>query len=122
MGKTDNDPPFLQIKEATTPALAPYLPESEAEFIYNGQRVVVGQHALQASSDVMLGWTEIDGRSYYVRGVKNLNASIPTEWLTGDSFNFYGYACGALLARAHARLIEPGIIAEYGSVLPGKTN
>ncbi len=113
MGRTDNDPLFLQIKEATIPALAPYLPKREAEFTHDGQRVVVGQHALQASSDVMLGWTEIDGRTYYVRQMKNLKASVPTEWLTGDSFNFYGYACGAILARAHARISEPGIIAGY---------
>ncbi|MGD0445688.1 MAG: DUF2252 domain-containing protein [Edaphobacter sp.] len=113
MGKTDNDPLFLQIKEAIAPALGPYLPQRHAEFTHNGQRVVVGQHALQASSDVMLGWTDIDGRPYYVRQMKNLKASIPVEFLTGDSFNFYGYACGALLARAHARISEPGIIAGY---------
>jgi uncharacterized protein (DUF2252 family) len=113
MGKTDSDPLFLQIKEATTPALAPYLPDRRAHYPHDGQRVVVGQHALQSSSDVMLGWTEIDGRNYYVRQMKNLKASIPIEWLVGDSFNFYGYACGAVLARAHARISEPGIIAGY---------
>jgi uncharacterized protein (DUF2252 family) len=113
MGKTDNDPLFLQIKEATTPALEPYLPNRQKEYSHNGQRVVVGQHALQASSDVMLGWTEIDGRTYYVRQMKNLKASIPVEWLTGESFNFYGYACGAILARAHGRISEPAIISGY---------
>ena len=46
----------------------------------------------------------IDGRDYYVRKMKNLKASIPIEWLTGDSFNFYGWACGAFLARVHARV------------------
>jgi uncharacterized protein (DUF2252 family) len=113
MGKTDNDPLFLQIKEAITPALGPYLPNRRVEYSHDGERVVVGQHALQASSDVMLGWTEIDGRPYYVRQMKNLKASIPIEWLTGDSFNFYCYACGAILARAHARVGEPAIIAGY---------
>jgi uncharacterized protein (DUF2252 family) len=113
MGKTDNDPLFLQVKEAITPALAPYLPKRRAEYTHDGQRVVVGQHALQASSDVMLGWTEIEGRTYYVRQMKNLKASIPVEWLVGESFNFYGYACGAVLARAHARISEPAIIAGY---------
>jgi uncharacterized protein (DUF2252 family) len=121
MGKTDNDPLFLQIKEAISPALGPYLPKRRVDYSHNGQRVVMGQHALQASSDVMLGWTDIDGRSYYVRQMKNLKASIPIEWLTGDSFNFYGYACGAILARAHARISEPAIIAGYcgrSNVLP----
>ncbi len=99
IGKSDEDPLFLQVKEALSPAHAPYLPSRQAKFTHEGQRVVIGQRALQASSDVMLGWTEIDERPYYVRQMKNLKASIPIEWMTGDAFNFYGWACGALLAR-----------------------
>jgi uncharacterized protein (DUF2252 family) len=113
MGKQDNDPLFLQIKEALTPAHAQYLPLRRAQFSHEGQRVVTGQRALQASSDVMLGWTEMDGREYYVRQMKNLKASIPIEWLTGDAFDFYCWACGALLARAHAKTSEAATIAGY---------
>jgi hypothetical protein len=61
----------------------------------------------------MLGYTDIDGRHYYVRQMKNLKASIPVEWLTGASFNFYAWACGALLARAHARVGDAAHIAGY---------
>ncbi len=119
----DDDPLFLQVKEASEPANGPYLPQRRKEFSHDGQRVVVGQHALQASSDVMLGWTSIDGRDYYVRQMKNLKASIPVEWLTGESFNFYGYVCGAILARAHARTSDPGIIAGYcGTSNPMRTS
>jgi uncharacterized protein (DUF2252 family) len=113
IGKNDNDPLFLQVKEALSPAHAPYLPLRKAEFPNEGQRVVIGQRALQASSDVMLGWTEMDGRPYYVRQMKNLKASIPIEWMTGEAFNFYAWACGALLARAHARTSEAATIAGY---------
>jgi uncharacterized protein (DUF2252 family) len=113
MGKDDNDPLFLQIKEALTPAHAPYLPLRRSEIGHDGQRVVTGQRALQSSSDVMLGWTEMDGHEYYVRQMKNLKASVPIEWLTGDAFNFYCWACGALLARAHAKTSEAAIIAGY---------
>jgi uncharacterized protein (DUF2252 family) len=113
MGKEDNDPLFLQIKEALTPAHAPYLPLRRSEIGHDGQRVITGQRALQSSSDVMLGWTEMDGHEYYVRQMKNLKASIPIEWLTGDAFNFYCWACGALLARAHAKTSEAAIIAGY---------
>lgn len=113
MGKDDNDPLFLQIKEALSPAHAPYLPLRRSEIGHDGQRVVTGQRALQSSSDVMLGWTEMDGHEYYVRQMKNLKASIPIEWLTGDAFNFYGWACGALLARAHAKTSEAAVIAGY---------
>lgn len=113
IGKHDKDALFLQVKEALVPAHAPYLPLRRAVFEHEGQRVVVGQRALQATSDVMLGWTEMDGRHYYVRQMKNLKASVPVEWLTGDAFNFYAWACGALLARAHARTSEAATIAGY---------
>ena len=94
-------------------AHAPYLPLLDEEFRHNGKRVVVGQRALQASSDPMLGYTDIDGRHYYVRQMKNLKASIPVEWLTGSAFNFYAWACGAILARAHSRTGDPARISGY---------
>jgi uncharacterized protein (DUF2252 family) len=59
MRKNNDDPFFLQIKEASSPANAPYLPSRRAEFSHEGQRAVIGQRALQASSDVMLGWTDV---------------------------------------------------------------
>jgi hypothetical protein len=74
----------------------------------------MGQRALQASSDPMLGYSSIEGRDYYVRQMKNLKASIPVEWLTGSSFNFYAWSCGAILARAHARTGDPARISGYG--------
>jgi uncharacterized protein (DUF2252 family) len=112
-GNGDNDPLFLQVKEAAPPAHAPYLPQLTKDFLHDGKRVVSGQKGLQASNDPMLGYTEIDGRHYYVRQMKNLKASIPVEWLTGASFNFYAWACGALLARAHARVGDAARIAGY---------
>jgi uncharacterized protein (DUF2252 family) len=112
-GVGDDDPLFLQVKESVSPAAAPYLPPLPEEFRHQGKRVVVGQRALQASSDPMLGYTEIDGRDYMVRQMKNLKASIPVEFLTGASFNFYAWACGAILARAHARTGDPARIAGY---------
>jgi len=46
MGRGDDDPLFLQIKEATPPAHAPYLPKLPEEFIHEGKRVVMSQRAL----------------------------------------------------------------------------
>ena len=112
-GNGDDDPLFLQVKESVAAAHAPYLPRLDKEFTHNGKRVVIGQRALQASSDPMLGYTSIDGRDFYVRQMKNLKASIPVEWLTGPSFNFYAWACGAILARAHARTGDPARVAGY---------
>ena len=112
-GNGDDDPLFLQVKESVQAAHAPYLPPISAEFRHNGKRVVMGQRALQASSDPMLGYATIDGRDFYVRQMKNLKASIPVEWLTGASFNFYAWACGSLLARSHSRTGDPARIAGY---------
>jgi uncharacterized protein (DUF2252 family) len=113
MGNDDQDPLFLQVKEATAPAHGPYVPPRPLELENEGMRVVMGQRALQSSSDIFLGWTSIHGRSYYVRQMKNMKGGIPTEWLSGESFNFVAWACGTILARAHARTSEPAVIAGY---------
>ena len=112
-GVGDDDPLFLQVKESVSPAAAPYLPPLREEYRHQGKRVVMGQRALQASSDPMLGYTEFEGRDYMVRQMKNLKASIPVEFLTGASFNFYAWVCGAILARAHGRTGDPARIAGY---------
>ena len=45
--------------------------------------------------------------------MKNLKAAIPVEFLTGASFNFYAWVCGAILTRAHSRTGDPAGIAGY---------
>src|SRR6516162_8049747 len=57
LGNGDDDPLFLQVKEAVKAAHTPYLPPLPREFHHDGSRVVAGQRALQASSDPMLGYT-----------------------------------------------------------------
>jgi uncharacterized protein (DUF2252 family) len=120
-GNDDNDPLFLQVKEAAAPAHAPYLPKLPKPYCdHDGLRVVMGQRSLQAASDVMLGPTHVDGRAFFVRQMKNMKASIPVEWLSGASFNFYAFSCGALLSRAHARVGDAAAINGYcggGAVL-----
>ena len=51
----DDDPLFLQVKEARPSVLEPYAGKSA--YANNGQRVVIGQRIMQAASDVFLGWT-----------------------------------------------------------------
>ncbi|HYK37445.1 DUF2252 domain-containing protein [Alloacidobacterium sp.] len=113
MGNCDQDPLFLQIKEAIVPAHAPYVPTLTSEFNHQGKRIVIGQRALQASSDIFLGWTTIHGRPYYVRQMKNMKGGVPIEWLSGESFYFIAWACGSILGRAHARTSEPAVLAGY---------
>jgi hypothetical protein len=63
--------------------------------------------------DPLLGHTTIDGRHYFVRQMKNMKASVPIEFLSGEPFEFWAWACGALLARAHARTGDAAKIAGY---------
>ena len=80
---------------------------------HEGRRVVAAQRALQSLGDPLLGYTTIDGRHYFVRQMKNLKASMPIEFLTGEPFEFWGWVCGVLLARAHARTGDIAKIAGY---------
>jgi uncharacterized protein (DUF2252 family) len=112
-GNGDRDPLFLQVKEALPPAHAPYLPALKTRVSHEGRRVVGAQRLLQALGDPFLGWTTIDGRHYFVRQMKNMKASVPIEFLTGEPFEFWCWACGALLSRAHARTGDAARIAGY---------
>ena len=51
----DDDPLFLQIKEARASVLEPYAGKSV--YANHGQRVVNGQRLMQSASDIFLGWT-----------------------------------------------------------------
>lgn len=112
-GNGDGDPLFLQVKEAVKPAHAPYLPPLAFRTDHEGHRVVATQRALQSLGDPLLGFTTIDGRHYFVRQMKNLKASMPIEFLTGEPFEFWGWVCGAILARSHARTGDIAKIAGY---------
>ena len=82
LGRDDDDPLFLQVKEAQASVLEPFLGTSEYD--NHGQRVVEGQRLMQAASDIMLGWlrtTGIDGveRDYYVRQLWDAKGSALVE-------------------------------------------
>jgi uncharacterized protein (DUF2252 family) len=65
-GNGPSDPLFLQIKEETASAYAPYLPDAQPA-AHNGRRVAEGQRAMQIQTDPFLGWTHIGSRQYLVR-------------------------------------------------------
>jgi uncharacterized protein (DUF2252 family) len=112
-GNGDQDPLFLQVKEALPPAHAPYLPSLKQRVPHEGHRVTRGQRLLQAMGDPLLGYTTIDDRHYFVRQMKNMKAAMPIEFLTGEPFEFWAWGCGAILARAHARTGDAAKIAGY---------
>jgi len=108
----DDDWLFLQIKEAGPSVLETYLPKSR--YANHGQRVVVGQHLMQAASDVFLGWTQGQGgRHFYVRQLRDMKIKPQVELFNPTVLFDYAMLCGWTLARAHARSADPAMIAGY---------
>jgi uncharacterized protein (DUF2252 family) len=112
MGEGDDDPLFLQVKQAEASVLERFLgPSSQPS---HGARVVSGQRRLQAVSDVMLGWfVGPGGRHWYVRQLQDQKGGAVIEAMTIDDLAAWGDLCGWALARGHARSGEPAEIAGY---------
>jgi uncharacterized protein (DUF2252 family) len=112
-GRDQQDPLFLQVKEATASVLEGPLPKSRHR--QPGQRVVQGQRMMQAASDIFLGWTKgvEANRYYYWRQLRDMKGSAEVESMRPVGLNFYAGICGWTLARAHARSGDPVAIAEY---------
>ena len=111
-GNGPADPLFLQIKEETASAYAPYLPDAHPA-AHNGQRVAEGQRAMQIQTDPFLGWTHIGSRQYLVRQLNDHKGSIEIADLAGGNLKAYAEVCGELLARGHARSGDPQVISGY---------
>ena len=108
----DDDPLFLQIKQANASVLEPYAGKSL--FSNHGQRVVVGQRLMQSASDIFLGWTQGHlGRHFYVRQLRDVKISADIDHMDDDVLRRYAEACGWALARAHARSGDAAMISGY---------
>jgi uncharacterized protein (DUF2252 family) len=111
-GRDDDDPLFLQAKEAEASVLEPGVGKSV--YAHQGERVVVGQTLMQAASDIFLGWMSgPNGRHFYWRQLRDMKGSAELETFTASDFMMYGSMCGWALARAHARAGDPVEIAAY---------
>jgi uncharacterized protein (DUF2252 family) len=116
-GRDGTDPLFLQMKEAEASVLEDYVGKSE--FANHGQRVVIGQRLMQATSDIFLGWLHVkaglDGvaRDFYGRQLKDWKGSAEIERMVPKGMAIYGRLCGWTLARAHARSGDRIAIAAY---------
>ena len=111
-GRDENDPLILQAKEATASVMEPYVVASA--HANHGQRVVVGQQLMQATSDIFLGWTKgPGGRAFYLRQLWDMKGSVDTTALQAPGLGFYGGLCGWSLARAHARTGDAVAISAY---------
>jgi uncharacterized protein (DUF2252 family) len=111
MGDEDDEPLFLQVKEASSSVLEPYAGRSH--FANHGERVVVGQALMQAASDVFLGWTEVRGRHFYIRQLRDVRISPVPEALNPAAMKRYADWCGWALARAHAKSGGAATISGY---------
>lgn len=112
-GSSPDDVLFLQLKQARRSVLAQYVHGDNAWHAHQGQRVVEYQQALQTVSDPLLGWTEVDGRQYYVRQFRNMKGTIPLDGLTATALADYAGIVGHLLAKGHARTSGASMIAGY---------
>src|SRR5215212_10764755 len=87
-GRDEDDPLFLQVKEAEASVLESYLPKS----IYrnHGHRVVAGQRLMQAASDIFLGWLRgPGGHNFYWRQLRDMKGSAKIERLSPDELALY---------------------------------
>jgi uncharacterized protein (DUF2252 family) len=110
------EPLVLQVKEARASALVPHLLTAGFDAPaagHEGRRVVLGQKRMQVVSDILLGWTTVDGRPFQVRQFRNRKGSVDPAALAADQIDDYGRMTGALLARAHAHSADPRLIAGY---------
>jgi uncharacterized protein (DUF2252 family) len=114
-GHDDEDPLFLQAKEAQASVLEPYAGKSRYD--NHGRRVVEGQWLMQAASDSFLGWCTADRgegeRDFYVRQLWDGKGSVEVESLAPGGLEAYAQVCGWTLARAHARSGDAVAIGAY---------
>lgn len=110
------EPLVLQVKEARASVLVPHLVTAgfEAPQVdHEGRRVVLGQKRMQVVSDILLGWTTVEGRPFQVRQFRNRKGSVDPAALSTDQIDDYARMTGALLARAHSHSADPRLISGY---------
>ncbi len=119
-GRDDDDPLFLQAKEAPPSVLAkPLAGRTRGAVPDNqGERVVAGQQVMQAVSDIFLGWDRVTGldgrdRDFYLRQLRDQKGSLDVEQMRPEGLRLYGELCGWALARAHARSGDPVALSAY---------
>jgi uncharacterized protein (DUF2252 family) len=100
LGSHEDDPLFLQVKEARRSVLAHAL--GRGPHAHHGERVVVGQRIMQSASDPFLGWARIGRGYYYVRQLRDMKSSVVLDRLDANELADYGSLCAWTLARAHA--------------------
>lgn len=108
----ENDPLFLQVKEARASVLEPYAGKSI--FTNHAQRIVNGYRLMQPASDMFLGWAEgLRGHHYYMRQLRDIKIAARVETFGATEMNIYAKWCGWALALSHARSGDSATISGY---------
>ncbi len=116
VGRDDDDPLLIQLKEAQASVLEAHLGPSG--WPTSGERVVHGQRLMQGFSDPLLGWYELEAldhkrHAFYVRQLWDGKASIDLTGVSSEALADYARLCGWTIARAHARTGDRIAISSY---------
>jgi len=109
-GRTGADPLFLQVKQAGPSVYEAHVQPSRHPG--HGERVINGKRLIQSATDIFAGWGSLHGQDYYVRQFRDMKI-IPKIDLIAPRLVEFATACGATLARAHARTGDPMAIDAY---------
>jgi uncharacterized protein (DUF2252 family) len=107
----DNDPLFLQVKEARASVLEPYAGKSV--FPNSGHRVVDGYRIIQPAGDIFLGWSRGPKRDFFVRQLRDTKISARVETFGSTEMSIYARWCGRALALSHARSGQRAVLSGY---------
>ena len=115
MGDRDDDPLFLQIKEARHVGARPLRGRQRVRRTRaSGSCTASGSCRPPATPSS--GWVTGTGkrqREFYVRQLRDMKGSAAIETMTPARLAIYGELCGATLARAHARTGDAAKITGY---------
>ncbi len=107
----ENDPLFLQVKEARASVLEAYTKPSV--FQNHGQRVVNGYRLMLPASDMFLGWSRGPKRDFFFRQLRDTKISIFVETFGAFEMDLFANWCGRALALSHARYGNSAILSGY---------
>jgi uncharacterized protein (DUF2252 family) len=107
----DEDPLFLQVKEARSSVLEPYAGKSV--YANHGQRVVDGYRRMQPASDMLLGWSQGPKRHFFIRQLRDMKISPMVETFGQAEMDIYAVWCGRALALSHARSGNSAMLSGY---------
>ena len=112
-GLDENDPLFLQTKQAQKSILAEYFPDTQ--FKSEGERVVYGQSLIQGAPDLLLGYGKTEEIDFYVRQLRDMKGGISVggDGINTKVFPDFAKLFGWALANAHARSGDPAVLAGY---------